>query len=102
MSHRPSTPRSHRWQTDTLTLLDRVDDRDRAVLAMLLERAHPDDIAATLGLSAAGLRRRRAQIIARLRCPPKRQAQPHRVESQPDPRSMAPRATVSLDLAPLA
>lgn len=62
------------WQTDTLTLLDRVADRDRAVLAMLLEHVHPDDIAATLGVSAATLRRRRAHIIARLRRRPKQRA----------------------------
>ena len=61
---------SQRWQTDTLTLLDRVDDRDRAVLAMLLERVHPDDIAATLGVSAATLKRRRTRIMARLQYPP--------------------------------
>jgi hypothetical protein len=51
---------------DMLTLLDRVDDRDRAILAMLLEQIHPDDIAATVGISAAALRRRRTHIIARL------------------------------------
>jgi FixJ family two-component response regulator len=62
---------SDRRQTDTLTLLDRVDDRDRAVLAMLLERVHPDDIAATLGVSAATLKLRRDRISARLRRPPK-------------------------------
>jgi FixJ family two-component response regulator len=62
---------SKRGQTETLTLLDRVDDRDRAVLAMLLERVHPDDIAATLGVSAATLKRRRTRILARLRYPSK-------------------------------
>jgi FixJ family two-component response regulator len=51
---------------DMLTLLDRVEDRDRAILAMLLEQIHPDDIAATVGISAAALRRRRTHIIARL------------------------------------
>jgi hypothetical protein len=60
--------------TEMLTMLDRVEDRDRAILAMLLERVHPDDIAATVGISAATLRRRRAHMIARLRCPPKRRA----------------------------
>jgi DNA-directed RNA polymerase specialized sigma24 family protein len=71
ISHRASGAEhlSDRWQTDTLTLLDRVDDRDRAVLAMLLERVHPDDIAATLGVSAATLKLRRNRIIARLRPP---------------------------------
>jgi hypothetical protein len=62
------------WQTDALTLLDQVEDRDRALLAMLLERVHPDDIAATLGVSAGTLRLRRTHIIARLRCPPRRRA----------------------------
>jgi hypothetical protein len=66
--------------TDTLMLLDRVEDRDRAILAMLLERIHPDDIAATVGISAATLRRRRAQIIARLRYPSERRASPTRSE----------------------
>ena len=47
-------------------LLDRVDDADRAVVAMLLERTHPDDIASTLGLSARSLRMRRQSILARL------------------------------------
>jgi FixJ family two-component response regulator len=54
--------------------LDRVEDRDRAILAMLLERLHPDDIAATVGISAATLRRRRARIMARLRYPSERRA----------------------------
>jgi FixJ family two-component response regulator len=68
-SHRASEAEhfSDRWQTDTLTLLDRVDDRDRAVLALLLEGVHPDDIAATLGVSAATLKLRRNRITARLR-----------------------------------
>ncbi len=48
-------------------LLERVEERDRAILAMLQERIHPDDIAATLGISGAALRRRRARINARLR-----------------------------------
>ena len=51
---------------EILTLLDRVDDRDRAMLAMLLQRVHPDDIAQTLGISASALTRRRAQVRARL------------------------------------
>ena len=53
--------------TDVLTLLDRVEDRDRPILAMLVEHTHPDDIAATVGISAAALKLRRARIIARLR-----------------------------------
>jgi hypothetical protein len=67
--------------TDMLTLLDRVDDRDRAILAMLLEHIHPDDIAATVGISAAALRQRRTHIIARLRHPSKRGASPTRPET---------------------
>jgi FixJ family two-component response regulator len=58
------------------SMLDRVEDRDRAILAMLQEGVHPDDIAATVGISAATLRRRRARITARLRYPPKRRAEP--------------------------
>jgi FixJ family two-component response regulator len=53
--------------TDVLTLLDRVEDRDRPILAMLVEHTHPDDIAATVGISAAALKRRRARIADRLR-----------------------------------
>jgi hypothetical protein len=52
---------------DALGLLERVEERDRAILSMLQERIHPDDIAATLGISGAALRRRRARINARLR-----------------------------------
>jgi FixJ family two-component response regulator len=47
---------------EVLTLLDRVEDRDRAMLAMLLEHEHPDDIAHALGISASALKRRRAQV----------------------------------------
>jgi hypothetical protein len=53
--------------TNVEALLDRVEDRDRAILAMLMERIHPADIAATLGISAAKLRLRHARIVARLR-----------------------------------
>lgn len=47
-------------------LLDCVDDHDRAIVAMLLERAHPDHIAGILGLSAHALRRRRQAILQQL------------------------------------
>lgn len=47
-------------------LLDCVDDPDRAILAMLLERVPPDYIASTLGLSARSLRVRRQAILTRL------------------------------------
>jgi DNA-binding NarL/FixJ family response regulator len=47
-------------------LLDSVDDPDRAIVAMLLERIPPDYIASTLGLSAKSLRSRREAILTRL------------------------------------
>jgi DNA-binding NarL/FixJ family response regulator len=47
-------------------LLDCVDDPDRAIVAMLLERVPPDYIASTLGLSAHSLRVRREAILTRL------------------------------------
>lgn len=47
-------------------LLDCVDDPDRPIMAMLLERTPPDDIASTLGLSARSLRLRRQAILTRL------------------------------------
>jgi two-component system, NarL family, response regulator DesR len=47
-------------------LLDCVDDPDRAIVAMLLEKAHPDDVAGTLGLSARTVRVRRQAILRRL------------------------------------
>ena len=71
--------------SNELTLLDQVDERDRAILAMLLEQIHPDDIAATVGISAAALRLRRAHIAARLSHQTKRRASPTRVGR--DPRS---------------
>jgi DNA-binding NarL/FixJ family response regulator len=43
-----------------------VDGRDRAIVAMLLDNAHPDDIAGTLGLSARSVRERRRAILKRL------------------------------------
>jgi FixJ family two-component response regulator len=52
-----------------MSLLDQVEDRDRAILSRMLEHTHPDDIAATVGISAAALRRRRKRIGARLRDP---------------------------------
>ncbi|MGH2866666.1 MAG: response regulator [Solirubrobacteraceae bacterium] len=47
-------------------LLDCVDDRDRAIVAMLLERVPADYVASTLGLSARSLRVRRQAILTRL------------------------------------
>jgi DNA-binding NarL/FixJ family response regulator len=47
-------------------LLDCVDDRDRAIVSMLLERIPPDNIASTLGLSARSLRMHRQAILTRL------------------------------------
>jgi FixJ family two-component response regulator len=76
---------SVRRQAGTLTLLDRVEDRDRAVLAMLLERVHPDDIAAALGISAAAVRLRRTHIAARLR----RAAKPSAPLARPEARLVA-------------
>jgi DNA-binding NarL/FixJ family response regulator len=49
--------------TEVLALLDRVDDRDRAIVAMLLESTHPDEVARTLGISARELKRRRVSIV---------------------------------------
>lgn len=43
-----------------------IDERDRAIAAMLLERRHPDDIARLLGISASALRLRHQTIIDRL------------------------------------
>ena len=45
-----------------LALLDRVEDRDRPIVAMLLQGIPPDDVARTLGISARALERRRARI----------------------------------------
>jgi DNA-directed RNA polymerase specialized sigma24 family protein len=65
---------------DVLMLLDQVDDRDRAMLAMLLEDMHPDDIAATLGISASAFRRRLVHVIDRLQYPSTRRASPARLD----------------------
>ena len=51
---------------EVFELLDCVDDPDRAIVAMLLENAHPDDVAGTLGLSARTVRVRRQAILRRL------------------------------------
>ena len=53
-------------------VLDRVDDRDRAIVAMRLQRTHPDDIAKTLGISARALERRRQSLLKRLTDTPAR------------------------------
>jgi DNA-binding NarL/FixJ family response regulator len=47
-------------------LLDQVEDRDRAIVAMLLEHTPPDHIAGLLGLSARSLELRRQGILKRL------------------------------------
>jgi DNA-binding NarL/FixJ family response regulator len=47
-------------------LLDQVEDRDRAIVAMLLEHTPPDHIAGLLGLSARSLELRRQGILRRL------------------------------------
>lgn len=47
-------------------LIDRVDDRDRPIAALLLMRTPPDHVAWTLGLSARSLRARRWEMLARL------------------------------------
>jgi two-component system, NarL family, response regulator DesR len=52
-----------------LTLLDRVEDRDRATLAMLLDGVPPDDVARTLGISARALDLRRKIILKSLGTP---------------------------------
>ena len=52
--------------TEILALLDQVVDRDRAIVAMLIEHAHPDDIAGLLGISARSLELRRQDILKRL------------------------------------
>ena len=47
-------------------LLDQVEDRDRAIVAMLLEHTPPDHIAGLLGISARSLELRRQGILKRL------------------------------------
>jgi two-component system, NarL family, response regulator DesR len=47
-------------------VLDQVEDRDRAIVAMLLEHTPPDHIAGLLGLSARSLESRRQGIVRRL------------------------------------
>ena len=51
---------------EVLALLDRVEERDRAIVAMLLERIPPDEVARTLGISARVLRWRRERILKSL------------------------------------
>ena len=45
-----------------LALLDRVESRDRPIVAMLLRGIPPDDVARTLGISARALELRRSRI----------------------------------------
>lgn len=47
-------------------LADRVEEGDRRIVAMLLLRVSPDEIARVLGISANSLRARRAAIVRRL------------------------------------
>ena len=47
-------------------LLDQVEDRDRAIVAMLLEHTHPDDIASLLGITARSLELRHQGILKTL------------------------------------
>jgi DNA-binding NarL/FixJ family response regulator len=54
-----------------LRLLDRVEDRDRPILAMLLERVPSDDVARTLGISAHALELRRKSILKDLGASPR-------------------------------
>lgn len=53
-------------------VLDRVDDRDRPIVAMLLERIPRDEIARTMGISARAVERRRQSILKRLADTPAR------------------------------
>ena len=52
--------------TEIHALLDQVEDRDRAIVAMLLEHTPPDHIAGLLGISARSLELRRQGILKRL------------------------------------
>jgi two-component system response regulator DesR len=47
-------------------LIDCVEDRDRAIAAMLLLATAPDEIACTLGISVSQMRERRRQMVKRL------------------------------------
>ncbi len=47
-------------------LIDLMEGRDRPIAAMLLLRISPDEIAATLGISARNLRARHGEILKRL------------------------------------
>jgi DNA-binding NarL/FixJ family response regulator len=50
----------------TRTMLDHLEDRDRAIAGMLILGMSTDAIAGTLGVSASSLRHRRRQILDRL------------------------------------
>jgi DNA-directed RNA polymerase specialized sigma24 family protein len=66
MSATPTDTDDRARPADIQDLLDRVPDRDRALLAMSLECLPDDDIAATLGISGAAVRARRARVVDRL------------------------------------
>jgi FixJ family two-component response regulator len=59
-------------------LLDCLDDPDRAIVAMLLERIPRGHIASTLGISARSLRLRRWAILTRLDAAQQRRGSPRR------------------------
>jgi DNA-binding NarL/FixJ family response regulator len=52
--------------SEVLALLDQVEDRDRAIVAMLLEHTPRDHIAGLLGISVRSLEARRQDILRRL------------------------------------
>jgi DNA-binding NarL/FixJ family response regulator len=72
-----------------LELLDRVEDRDRAIVAMLLEHTHPDEIARTLGISARALRQRCNSILTRLEAPSASNRSPQDEPSQQNKPSLS-------------
>jgi DNA-binding NarL/FixJ family response regulator len=47
-------------------LIDRVEDRDRSIAAMLLLHVPPDEIARTAGISGRALEARRSELVRRL------------------------------------
>lgn len=57
-------------------LADRVDAEDRRIVAMLLLRASPDEIARLLGISARSFRKRRGAIVRHLDAPVRARSAP--------------------------